>query len=206
MKKTYTCKPLQFFLIAILSAWTAWPTAVYCDAKSFEDKYYNSGLAYAMQGKFGEAKTDLDKSLELDADSQPAEEALRIITDVSNNKINAEAAVHIFKGIDHRMKGELNEAITELNAAVMLYPEYPPSYNERGFAYYRMGKYETAVNDFDRAIKIEPRYIAAYYNKGITYYVSQDYKKAWENIEKAKNLGKKLAPDFIQVFKDAAEK
>lgn len=177
-----------------------------CNAQSFDDKYYNSGLAYAIQGKFEEAKKDLYKSLELDSDHQPAEEALRIIMDVSNNKITAKIAIYIFEGIDHRMKGELDKAIIELNAAVMLNSAYPPSYNERGFAYYRMGEYKLAVNDFDRAIKIEPGYIDAYYNRGIAYYVNNDYKKALEDIEKAKGLGKKLAPKFIQVFKDAAGK
>lgn len=158
-----------------------------------------------MQGKFEEAKKDLHESLELDSDRQPAENALRIITDVSDNKITPETAIYIFKGIDHRMKGDLNDAIAELNAAVKLNSAYPPSYNERGFAYYRMGKYKQAVDDFDRAIKIEPGYIDAYYNRSITYYVSQDYKKASKDIEKAKSLGKKLAPEFIQVFEDAAK-
>ncbi len=191
-----------FFLITILAAWAIWPIPAYCNSQNFEDKHYNSGLAYAMQGKFEEAKKDLHKSLELDPDRQPAENALRIITDALNDKIAAETAIHIFKGIDHRMKGELTGAITELNAAVKLNPVYPPSYNERGFAYYRMGEYELAVNDFDRAISIEPGYIDAYYNRGITYYFSQDSKKAWKDIEKAQSLGKKLAPEFIQVFKD----
>jgi tetratricopeptide (TPR) repeat protein len=156
-----------------------------CNAQSFDDKYHNSGLAYAVQGKLEEAKKDFHKSLELDDDYQPAEKALRIIMDVSNNKIAAEIAIHIFKGIDHRTKGELDKAIAELNTAVMLNSAYSPSYNERGFAYYRMGEYKLAVDDFERAIKIEPGYIDAYYNRGIAYHLNRDYKKAWKDIEKA---------------------
>ncbi len=173
-------------------------------AQNFDDKYYLNGLAQATQGNFDEAKDYFQKSLQLDSDRLPAQKAARILTDLANNKITAKAAVYIFQGIDHRTKGELDEAISKLDRAVLLSPGYAPVYNERGFAYYRDGSYELAVSDFNKAVEIEPDFTDAYYNRGITYYLDHQYKKALADIEKAQALGRRVDANFMRDFKQAA--
>lgn len=194
------------YLISRIAIILVWIFCLYnsSNAQSFDDKYYLNGLSLATQGKLDEAGEFFNKSLQLDSDRLPAQKALRILTDLSNNKISAKAAVGIFKGVDYRTKGELDNAISELDEALVLSPGYAPTYNERGFAYYRRGNYDLAVSDFNKAVEIEPDFTDAYYNRGITYYLDHQYKKALVDIEKAQALGRRVDANFMRDFKQAA--
>jgi tetratricopeptide (TPR) repeat protein len=53
------------------------------------------------------------------------------------------------------------EAITELSEAIRFQPDFAPSYNARGYAWYELHKYAAAIRDLDQAIRINPKYADA---------------------------------------------
>lgn len=72
-------------------------------------------------------------------------------------------------GAVERMRlGDLDRAITELDALVSYCPEYAEGYNQRAFAYYLKRDFAPALADLDRALAILPEHIGALSGKGLT--------------------------------------
>jgi tetratricopeptide (TPR) repeat protein len=44
---------------------------------------------------------------------------------------------------------------------------------------------------------MNPGYAVAYYNRGRAYYLKGEYDKSWEDIKKARDLGYKIPPKFL---------
>ena len=79
------------------------------------------------------------------------------------------------KGIALQREEKLDEAITQYDQAVQLYPRYPEVHYNRGLAYRKKGDMERAVTDYSHAIDLDPRLAAAYANRGYVYYKLGDY-------------------------------
>ena len=88
-------------------------------------------------------------------------------------------------------KGQLDEAISDLNKAVELNPLDAGAYFYRGNAYYKKGQFDEAVSDYGKAIELNPRYTNAYFSRGLHYLNKEDYKKAISDYNKAI----KITPD-----------
>ncbi len=158
-------------------------------AKQISDK----GLEYAAEGRFTEAKGEFEKALKVDAFYEPAKRGLKIIEDVTGQKIKSETAVYLFKGAVYHNRGQLSKAIAECNRAIEINPEYAPVYNNRGFAYIGKGEYDQAISDFNKAIEIDREFAMAYNNRGYAYGVKGQYDQAISDSNKAIDLNPKLS-------------
>ena len=140
-------------------------------ARSPAQESYISGLNYAIEGKYEEAKVEFEKGLKIDEFYTPARAGLEIVEDAINRTIKKETVVHLFKGAVYRIKLEkTEEAIAELNKAVELNPGYAHAYNYRGIALaLHKGEYDLALVDLNKAIELNPGYTDAYNNRGIVY-------------------------------------
>ncbi len=69
------------------------------------------------------------------------------------------------RGVAYVRLGRTQEAITDFNKAVELFPEYAATYNNRGNLLMALGLMEEATKDFNRAIALAPGYAAAYNNR-----------------------------------------
>lgn len=163
-----------------------------CYAQNVARQLSDKGLEYAAEGKLNEAKGDFERALMHDAFYEPARRSLKIIEDVSNEKIKEETAFHLFRGAVHHNRGQLIKAIAEYNMAVALNPDYAPVYNNRGFAYVGKGEYEQAIADFNKAIEIDPQFAMAYNNRGYVYSVKAEYDQAISDSNRAIALNPKL--------------
>ncbi|MDX2257474.1 MAG: tetratricopeptide repeat protein, partial [Hyphomicrobiaceae bacterium] len=61
--------------------------------------------------------------------------------------------------------GKTKLALEDFNKAIELFPEYAPTYNNRGNLLMALGLDDEAIKDFNRAIVLAPGYAAAYNNR-----------------------------------------
>ena len=64
-------------------------------------------------------------------------------------------------------KGQLNEAVTQYQKALVIYPNYPEARNNLGNVLLRKGRLDDAVAQFQEALVIKPNYAAARNNLGV---------------------------------------
>ncbi len=91
---------------------------------------------------------------------------------------------------------QYDQAIDAFTQAILLKPDYPDAYNERGMAYDEKGEYDLAIQDYTQSVKLNPKYAAAYYNRGISYANKGDYDQAVLDYTRAL----KLKPDDADVY------
>ncbi len=92
--------------------------------------------------------------------------------------------------------GAYKDAISNLNKALKLKPDFAEAYNNRGVAKGKMGKYEEAIDDFTKAIEKKPDYAEAYNNRGNDKGNMGKYEEAIADYDKAL----KLKPDFAEAY------
>jgi tetratricopeptide (TPR) repeat protein len=125
---------------------------------------YRDELQAALWWRLGEAYQGRDdrKALEL------YEKAL---TKLDGEDELKEAAARTCFDIAYQLDEEKQypEAISLLDKAIRLKPDFVFAYNIRGFAYYNLTQYEAAIADFTQAIALDPNDAKAYNNRGNAY-------------------------------------
>lgn len=98
-------------------------------------------------------------------------------------------------------------ALSDLNEAIEMKPDYAEAYFSRGLLYGKeMHKYNKAIKDFNKAIKLNPNYAEAYYNRGVTHRIMDDLKNAYSDWYKAEELGYGEAKILIEKYNKLARK
>jgi tetratricopeptide (TPR) repeat protein len=62
------------------------------------------------------------------------------------------------------MKGQIDEAITQLQEAIHLKPDYTKAHNNLGNALMEKGQIDEAISQFQEAIRLKPDYADAHNN------------------------------------------
>lgn len=102
-----------------------------------------------------------------------------------------------------KKKNILDNALTEFDRAVSIYPSYGDAYINRGFIYKNKGDYKNAIQNFETA-KLHSRPKAAlYFDLGNLYLEDKQYEKAVEAFDAGLNLNT-LQPDVIYNSKGIA--
>jgi len=143
----------------------------------FATAYYNRGNAYDARKDYGKAIADYSKAIGYKPEYAKA----------YNNR-----------GLIYGRVGEFKKAVHDFTQAVRIDPSYAKAYNNRGMMYGRLGESDQAISDFTHAVRIDPNYAKAYYNRAITYFVTGEYSKALEDVNRSKELGYNVNPDFIR--------
>lgn len=142
-------------------------------------------LIYGVRGQFREAKTEIENVLKSDPSNTLAEPLLKVIEDISNQKIKKETATYLFKGEALNHLGMLDEAFTEYNNAITTEPGYHVSYDIRGIANVYKKNIDNAISDYSKAIEVNPKDVVAYNRRGVAYKIKKEYDRAIENYSKA---------------------
>ncbi len=150
---------------------------------------FTKGIDCAAQGKFKEAKEEFVKISKVDPFYEPAKEALKVIVDVIDRKIESEAAIHLFKGVAYVLKGKYDEAISDFTKAIEINPKFADAYFSRGAAFGIKCQHDQAISDYNKAIEINPKYAKAYNNRGIIHINKGNKEKACSDWKQACNLG-----------------
>ena len=176
-----------------------------CHAQKVVNECTIKGVDYASQGKFTEAKSEFEKALKVAPSFGPAQRALSIIEDVTDQKIASQSAVNYFKGIAHAIKGQHDQAIPYYNKAIKINPRFANAYFSRGVAYAQgKGQYDEAISDYSKAIEINPDFAKAIALRGYAYYSKGEYDKAWVDVHKVQSLGYPLPPGFLRALSEVS--
>ncbi len=93
-----------------------------------------------------------------------------------------------------------DEALADINAAIMLYPDFAYSYYNRANLLALSGKLPDAYDDYSKAIELFPAFAEAYYNRGIIQIYMKDTRKGCIDISKAGELGIAKAYEILEEY------
>jgi len=88
------------------------------------------------------------------------------------------ASVHQIRGMAYYELGDLDQAITGLDQAIILKPDYASAYFNRGLAYHGKGDPARAIADFDQAIQLDPEFPEPHNGCGLSYSRMDDSDRA----------------------------
>ncbi|MGI5273920.1 tetratricopeptide repeat protein [Nonomuraea sp. CA-218870] len=98
------------------------------------------------------------------------------------------------------MRGDLEAALADLDAAVAADPGYPDHYVDRGNLLYRLGRREEAEADYESAMRAGPPFPEPYYNRSETRYARGDMAGALADLDHAIELD----PGFTDAYVNRA--
>jgi tetratricopeptide (TPR) repeat protein len=107
------------------------------------------------------------------------------IADGDLKRPNLALAYH-YRGVEYLKTGRYDEAIADLDRAIMLEPvKLPTAYSDRGIAYRKKGDYAQAIADYSEAIRLWPDWHDWYFNRGLAYAASHQYTDAIADFGRA---------------------
>ena len=84
----------------------------------------------------------------------------------------------------------------KLDEAIRINPQYPYTYRDRGWAYYKLGQYERAIQDYDEAIRLNSALIPqdpytltrSYSDRGLAYAALGQHERAIQDYDEVIRL------------------
>ncbi len=105
--------------------------------------------------------------------------------DQTQLEVLAEAELQNSQGIALGQQGEFDQAITCLNSAIALAPEYAEIYYNLGITLTQAEQLDQAIASFEQVTKLQPDYADAYFNLGLIAMQREDYHRAIEYLHQA---------------------
>ena len=105
----------------------------------------------------------------------------------------------------YTQRGDLTQALSDLNKSIEINPELTEAYFNRGNVYYRQNNLTQAIDDYVKVIKINPRFEKAYTNLIAVYSGLKEFDKAWSYVNKAQEAGYLIDPTLIKTLKASSE-
>jgi len=140
---------------------------------------------------------------EILADNGKTEEALQTAREALNidkpNGIKPEERAKIYRlmgGLERR-KGQLDQAVHNLNEAIQIMPDWPDPYLELGHTYLDRRQHDQALQSYQHAISIAPRDPRPYYYAGLVLKDVKDYLEAEVMLRRAADL----APNDLRIHR-----
>ena len=106
---------------------------------------------------------------------------------------------HLIMGKSHLNRGEVPEAISELEQAARLNPELPFVHFNLGIAYFRSGDYDRAEAEFRSDIALEPDLAENYNQLGVLYSRAQKDEQAEKAFREALARDSKMAGAYTEL-------
>ena len=103
---------------------------------------------------------------------------------------------HIKAGFEAEERGDPEAAVAEYTQAILLKPQDPGAYYNRGNVYRRLGQQQSAVEDYDEAIRLEPRFARLYLSRGGAYHNLGEFQGAVQDFDGAIGLN----PELVEVY------
>ena len=92
------------------------------------------------------------------------------------------------------------QAINDINKAVELEPQNVEYWLEKGGIHLRVNQLDEAVTALQKVLNLDPKNAGAYRMLGYTQIQQKKNKEGMANLEKAKELGDKVAEDLLQKY------
>ena len=101
---------------------------------------------------------------------------------------------------DKDENGDYYGAISDLNKAIELNPDYAMAYLNRGFAKSNLKDHYGAISDYNKSIELDPDYPIAYNNRGLAKLILGQKYSGCLDLSKAGELGYESAYYAIKQF------
>jgi tetratricopeptide (TPR) repeat protein len=88
-------------------------------------------------------------------------------------------------GLYHTQTGNYEAAMANFNIAVLLAPEHPLIYSNRGHLFYKTGDYTRAIKDLNRSLNEYPTNSYAYRNRALVYMAMNKKEEACRDLDAA---------------------
>src|SRR5579863_1741795 len=95
-----------------------------------------------------------------------------------------QASAFYNRGVAYHDKKQLDAAMSDLNEAIRLKPDFPSALNSRANVLTDQGQYDRAIADYNEAIRLDPNHKLAWYNRGNAYADKAEYALAIEDYDK----------------------
>lgn len=92
------------------------------------------------------------------------------------------------KAMQSERAGDHEKALTQLQQAVALYPQFSLALNEMGVIYQRLGKFEQAEKSLDSAVKVAPEIFELRLNYGVVLLTNKHYAEAETQLHHATEM------------------
>ena len=172
----------------------------------FSSAYNNRGIAYTKYKQFEPAIKDFTKAIEIDprfVDAYMSRSEVLIYEkgDLDGGIRDIDRAISLdakngkaysSRGEAMRLKGNLDQAIADHEAAIRLNPS-PESFGNRALAWKDKGDLDRAIADCDDAILLNPNYAPAYAARGEILRLKGEFDRSLADLEKAVSLNPKSA-------------
>jgi tetratricopeptide (TPR) repeat protein len=106
------------------------------------------------------------------------------------------AQLYVDRGVSYLSKHSLDEAVSDFDHAIRIWPALATAYVGRGFAMIDKGYYSKAIDDFDRAAKLDVKLAMAYTGRAIAKQESGDTRGAFVDYDMAIMLEPKNAEHY----------
>jgi tetratricopeptide (TPR) repeat protein len=126
--------------------------------------------------------------------------AARVLGEAVKHPENA-ATAHYYLGSIARQKGQLDEAVRELEEALKIRSDYPDALAELGHCYLARRDYAAAGERLRRALEINPQHYAANYGLLILYTRTRDERQAAQakRFEEIQKLREEKTQEFLRI-------
>ena len=98
----------------------------------------------------------------------------------------------------HLAAGEAKLALTDLDDALRLRPDFAAGLTNRGNALAALGEFVRALRDYNLAIELQPDLVEAYYNRGALLAARGDWVAAVNDFTQAIRLRPNLASAYLR--------
>jgi tetratricopeptide (TPR) repeat protein len=173
---------------------------------SYEDAWYNKGVALFGLGSYDEAIVALDESINLNPNNAKAwnskgialsklrryDESIQAFGRAIGLKPDYAEAWNS-KGNVLSDQRKLDEAIQAYDKAIELKPDYNEARNNKGNVLSDQRKLDEAIQAYDEAIRLDPKFAGPWNGKGWVFYKQKNYDKATEAYDEAIKLDPKYA-------------
>jgi tetratricopeptide (TPR) repeat protein len=145
--------------------------------------YNNLGSVLAREGKFDQAISYSQKSLEIEPKNAEAYKNLGLVLAQKGEMDGAislwqksleiepdDAKIHYDLGVAYFMNGQTDKAIVHFQKALEIQPDFALAHNNLGLALFEKGWMDKAIVHYRKALEIQPDYATAHNNLGFALF------------------------------------
>lgn len=107
---------------------------------------------------------------------------------------------YLNRGLTHKMLGDFEGAIQDLNQVIEVDATDPEAYKNRGNIYMLYGYHFHAMKDYTKAINLDKTYAEAYHNRGLAQFLVYSRSAGCFDLEQAAKYGLKDAEEKLKYF------
>lgn len=181
------------------------------------DAHYNLGYAYVEQGSYDQAIPHLERAIaiapnlkrahyhlarahrelgNLEAATHALTETLRLDPNYqrAHELANPIKQAHYNRGVTYLNDERYSEAVTALQNAITLDPDFTTAHYNLGLTYLKMETYQRAVDVLQKTTTLDPNYKAAHHTLALAYLGQQELGKARDAAREALKLDANYQP------------